>query len=48
MNFLDKKLSEMRKDCYIQDKFVLIPNNVDKNEKPEIISTKYNNRSDTK
>ena len=28
MNFLDKKLSEMRKDCYIQDKLVLIPNNV--------------------
>jgi UDPglucose--hexose-1-phosphate uridylyltransferase len=32
VNFLDKNLSEMRKDCYIQDKLVLIPNNVDKNE----------------
>ena len=32
MNFLVEKLSEMRKDCYIQDKFVLIPNHVNKNE----------------
>jgi UDPglucose--hexose-1-phosphate uridylyltransferase len=32
VNFLVEKLSEMRKDCYIQDKFVLIPNHVNKNK----------------